>query len=59
MLTLIVATVAVIIGLAVGWTLRGTTSWCAVCGNLMACTECPRPVAGRRPHNHPAQRSHA
>jgi hypothetical protein len=59
MLTFIVAIVALVIGLAVGWTLRATPSWCRVCGSVLACTECPRPVAGRHPHDDPAQGSHA
>ena len=49
MLAIIAALVAHVLGIAVGWALRGTGSWCPTCGSWMACTQCPRPVAGRLP----------
>jgi hypothetical protein len=58
MLTIIiVALVALITGLAVGWALRGSRPWCPDCGTPMTCTTCPHPVAGRLPRDRIARRS--
>ena len=54
LIVVLVAFIAFVAGLAVGWAVRGTRSWCQDCGNPMACTECPRPVAGRLARAHAA-----
>jgi hypothetical protein len=48
-LLIIIALSAIVAGFALGWASRGATTWCPSCGNRLACTECPRPIAGRFP----------
>lgn len=55
----LIALVALATGLAVGWWARGNASWCENCGNPKACTECPRPVAGRMRPARAAHQPHA
>lgn len=55
----LVAIVAFVAGLAVGWAARGTASWCPDCGSTKDCTACQQPVAGRLPRGRGARGPHA
>jgi len=57
MLTTFIALVALVVGAAAGWAMRGPRRWCPNCGGWMACTECPRAVAGRLPRTHASRGS--
>ncbi|MFI5497163.1 hypothetical protein [Actinoplanes sp. NPDC051859] len=42
----LVAAASFLTGLAIGWWLRLTTSWCKYCGHKLACIACRRTPSG-------------
>jgi hypothetical protein len=40
MVVLVIAVAAAVIGLALGWALRGPARWCPGCGASLVCRQC-------------------
>lgn len=47
-LTLVVGLIAALVGLSLGWYLRGSTDWCPQCGEQLECNACGNRAAWPR-----------
>ena len=48
MIAVFTGLVALVVGVALGWALRGPAKWCGRCGDTLRCPQCsPLPAVGR------------